>query len=276
MKLESLPEYTVRISSRAKRPALRIVPGPRLEVVIPKKFGSSAALSIAESLVRKNEQWIKKHCRRMGIEASPKELTLPNSFLIRGGTQSVALRKLPLADPSFNQNTITHKITDKERGISVNYLESEKLFNISDTDQDESTGTALYIPAHLIDDPLQIDTGRALLRHWVKNKAKRHFSELLEQLAAGGGFDYTGPSVRINKSRWGSCSAKKNIMVNACALFLPDPLIKHLLIHELCHTREMNHQEGFWREMFRLDPDALKHEKRLRNGWRHVPGWMLS
>ncbi len=270
-----MPEYTVRISSRSKRPALRIMPGPRLEIVLPKNVAPSAGKGIAEALLRKNEQWIKKHCRRMVLETPLQETGLPESFLLRGGSETVLIRKLSAAPFGPAHTAISHKFADKLSGIGHSYIEIPENEKNTGCDSGIAKATVLYIPDQLASDPQTAETGYALLRQWAKAGAKRLFAGLLEELAPKGGFRYTGPDVRINKSRWGSCSAKKNIIMNACALFLPDALIRHILVHELCHTKEMNHQEGFWREMFRLDPDALKHEKQLRKAWRHVPGWML-
>ncbi len=61
-------------------------------------------------------------------------------------------------------------------------------------------------------------------------------------------YKFTYRSVKINSSqgRWGSCSAQKNINLSYYMMLLPSHLIDYVLLHELCHTREMNHSDRFW------------------------------
>lgn len=80
----------------------------------------------------------------------------------------------------------------------------------------------------------------------LKKEGKRILPERLRQLAAASGFKYSCCSVREMHTRWGSCNQKGNISLNAYLLLLPDRLIDYVLLHELCHTVEMNHGERFW------------------------------
>lgn len=95
--------------------------------------------------------------------------------------------------------------------------------------------------------------GRALL-----HEAKRILPARLRTLASQYNFTYT--SVRITKSRtnWGSCSARKGINLSRSLMLLPDHLINYVLLHELCHTREMSHSERFWQLMDAVTDNKAK------------------
>ncbi|MDR2162296.1 MAG: M48 family metallopeptidase [Desulfovibrio sp.] len=116
----------------------------------------------------------------------------------------------------------------------------------------------------------------AFLRSWVLGEARALLVPRLDQLAREHGFIYSGSAVRLLRSRWGSCSAAGRIHLNACLLFLPESLVRHILLHELCHTRRLDHSPAFWRLLFALEPDAVEKDKALRRAWRHVPAWIFN
>ena len=68
----------------------------------------------------------------------------------------------------------------------------------------------------------------------------------LAKLASLHGFTYSAVRIRKSRSRWGSCSTKRIINLSFYLLLLPDYLIEYVLLHELCHTVEMNHSPAFW------------------------------
>ena len=75
------------------------------------------------------------------------------------------------------------------------------------------------------------------------------------------------------KTRWGSCSSRGRINLNQTLLFLPAHAVRYLLVHELCHTRHMNHSASFWRLVTELMPDYQQHENNLRAATRTLPLW---
>jgi predicted metal-dependent hydrolase len=68
----------------------------------------------------------------------------------------------------------------------------------------------------------------------------------LERLAKMHGFHYQGVRIRKCKTRWGSCSSKGNISLSLYLMLLPNHLQEYVLLHELCHTVQMNHSPAFW------------------------------
>ncbi|MCL2009499.1 MAG: M48 family metallopeptidase [Synergistaceae bacterium] len=115
----------------------------------------------------------------------------------------------------------------------------------------------------------------AALNRWLRVKARARLPELLDEEARRYLFSYSGVAVKEHKSRWGSCSSKGNINLNSRLLFLPPCLTRHVLLHELCHLREMNHSKDFHCLLDSVDPDAKKHAAQLRQAWSFVPGWAL-
>ena len=87
----------------------------------------------------------------------------------------------------------------------------------------------------------------------------------LEELAKIHNFKYARISIRNQKTKWGSCSAKNNISLNINLVRLPDELRDYVILHELVHTRFKNHNKKFWAEMDKLIGGSAKElSKKLR------------
>ncbi|MFI4869958.1 MAG: M48 family metallopeptidase [Steroidobacterales bacterium] len=81
--------------------------------------------------------------------------------------------------------------------------------------------------------------------------------------------------VRCQRSRWGSCSRRGTISLNACLLFQSPEVLRYLMIHELSHLRHMNHSARFWAEVARHEPGWKALDRELLHGWRRVPSWIF-
>lgn len=97
---------------------------------------------------------------------------------------------------------------------------------------------------------------------WMKIQLKigkrvRHYCE-----AMGVTVGYV--TVKNQKTRWGSCSAKGNVNFNYQLAFLPDELLDYVVIHELAHRRHMNHSRAFWAEVEKYCPDYLERREQLK------------
>ncbi len=99
----------------------------------------------------------------------------------------------------------------------------------------------------------------------LRKKAKYFLPRRLMALAKQ--FDFSYASVRCShaSTRWGSCTSKGVVSLNIGLMRLPDQLRDYVLIHELCHTRHLNHSPAFWAEVERCDPGYKLHRKMLKN-----------
>jgi len=77
-------------------------------------------------------------------------------------------------------------------------------------------------------------------------------------------FIYKRVAVKNQKRCWGSCSNDKNLNFNYRLALLPEPLCDYVIVHELCHLRELNHGKNFWAEVARTIPDYQLRKKELR------------
>ncbi|GHV33828.1 zinc protease [Synergistales bacterium] len=111
------------------------------------------------------------------------------------------------------------------------------------------------------------------LRRWLQEKARRELPALLSKEAKERRFSFLRVSVKGQKHIWGSCSSRGNINLNRKLLFLPKNLSRHVLLHELCHLKEMNHSAAFYSELARVDPDFKENAAELKGAWKYVPGW---
>lgn len=82
------------------------------------------------------------------------------------------------------------------------------------------------------------------------------------------GYKYNSISIRNQKTRWGSCSIKKNLNFNFKIAFLPEGLRDYIIVHELCHLKEFNHSKKFWNLVTRAIPEYKVIERELKlNGF---------
>jgi predicted metal-dependent hydrolase len=113
------------------------------------------------------------------------------------------------------------------------------------------------------------------LRTWIRRRAQASFPPLLNQISTRTGLEFSKLSIRSQKTRWGSCSRRGNISLNDQLLFLPAKTVEYLMIHELCHTRHLNHSRAFWTLVEVHCPDFRAHEKLLGGSRNLVPDWFL-
>lgn len=98
----------------------------------------------------------------------------------------------------------------------------------------------------------------------LKRDAKKIIPERVEYYAKLSGITYNRIFIRLQKSRWGSCSVEGNLNFNALLALMPLEVLDSVVVHELCHRRHMDHSKAFYDEVLKIFPDYKKWDKWLK------------
>lgn len=104
---------------------------------------------------------------------------------------------------------------------------------------------------------------RDYLKH--KDEALALVFERVKFFGKPHGFLFNQIYIKNQKTRWGSCSKRKNLSFNYKIVFLPKEHRDYIIVHELCHLKEFNHSHKFWSLVGKILPDYLEIKKELRN-----------
>jgi predicted metal-dependent hydrolase len=225
-------DWQVRPSRRARRLAVRVLPGGTVEVVVPR--GTRART--VQQFVARHRDWIDHKLEQ---------------YRPRDG----AADRLPVS--------LRFAATGHEFPVRYS-AEASRLRLIARPDLLEIRG-----------DLARTALVRRLLQRFTMRFARETLGGRLRELSAVTGLEYRRVQIRRQRTRWGSCSRRGTICLNACLLFQPPEVVNYLLLHELAHTRHMNHSRRFWSLVARLVPDWRALDAALMSGWREVPAWML-
>jgi len=232
----SLPAYTVRASRRARHVRLTVTAREGLVVVVPEAWRGDPSAIVAEK-----RAWAERALSRVAearaLHAAGAEALLP---------ERVELRVAGLAWP------VEYRATQATRTSA------------------RAGADGMLAVSGDIDDA---DACLAALSRWLDREARALLLPMLAQVAADAGVSYAGGRVRHQRSRWGSCSARSTISLSRNLVFLPPDLVRALMLHELGHTRVMNHSRRFWDVLAKLDPLAHEHRAQMREAARFVPPW---
>ena len=102
-----------------------------------------------------------------------------------------------------------------------------------------------------------------ILEWWYRKQAENVIRNRVDELGFALSINYNRVTIRQAKTRWGSCSQKGNLNFNWKLIMLPEPVIDYIIIHELCHLKEMNHSGKFWALVAEYCPQ-----------WRHRRKWL--
>lgn len=230
------PAYNIRLSQKAKRLYLRIVPNLGLEIVIP--IRQHRSFNINQVLIQYKD-WILHHLSTFKIQ-TPEHITDLN---LRAISQNWRIQYQQTFSKQIRHTTAP--------GANSNTL---NVYGAIDN----------------------IPRTHNWLHNWLKITAQKHLTTWLECLSDQHNLPFSKVSIRGQATLWGSCTADKNISLNYKLLFMPPELAQHILLHELCHTKHLNHSNKFWQLLTQLDPQCMTHDRAIRTGEKFVPEWVNS
>ena len=102
-------------------------------------------------------------------------------------------------------------------------------------------------------------------RKSLAEEAKTVIAQRVTRFAPLVGVTYGNITIRSQRSRWGSCSSKGNLNFNCLLMLAPPEVLDYVVVHELCHRKEMNHSPRFWAEVERVMPDYRIHKQWLKD-----------
>lgn len=91
--------------------------------------------------------------------------------------------------------------------------------------------------------------------HELADKALIVIPDRVRYYAGQIGVTYGRVTIRNQKTRWGSCSSKGNLNFNCLLMLAPPEVVDYVVVHELCHRKQMNHSKAFWSEVEQILPN---------------------
>lgn len=233
--------YRVRVHPRARHVRLRMDPRDGLVVTVPARFDRRRI----PALLEQRAEWIRQARRR---QASA-----------RAGLEPAVLGRRPqgieLAALARSWQVVYEPTSRGRLGF-----------------REEPDRLILRLPAL---EREQIDERVASrLRRWLMERARRHLAARVAALAAEHGFCYRKVQVRNQRSRWGSCSSRGDLSLNARLLFSSPAACDYVLLHELVHTVHPDHSPSFWGRVAELMPDYRRQQEQLKDVWLRLPDWI--
>lgn len=145
-----------------------------------------------------------------------------------------------------SEKEISHLLIDKRLWIITKYLEVQE----RQKNRPVSDLTAVQ---------------RAALEQRYIAAAKEYFPKRVAHFSQFTGGSYSRITIRDQKTRWGSCSAKGTLSFNWRLMLAPPSIPDYVIVHELCHLTYMNHSAAFWKKVESVYPDYRTARKWLKD-----------
>lgn len=217
--------YEVIRKDKARKLRIKVHPDQRVVVTVPMQVTDE----FIHNSVKKRARWIWQHVQDF---AKQKSDVLPRRY-VSGETQFYLGRRYVLK-----------VIVDPEQVAGVKLIRGKLTVTLTHDDSNASDGS---------DRATKV---KSLLDSWYHIKAKTIFAERLAAVLPQAIWVNSSPTFKIlsMKKRWGSCSTQGNLVLNPHLVKAPKECIDYVILHELCHIKEHNHSERFWRLLTQVMP----------------------
>lgn len=223
-----------RSAQRRRTVSLSLVDHGRLRLLAPLRLSEKAIRAFLD----RRQDWIEKRLRERRAPPEPLGPSARSSFVLWQGER------------------LTWRIERRHGGIVACARLTE--------------GLVVQLPHGLSAREEEAEVACAL-RLWERREMRRLFRERTAHWAPLVGARPRRVGASTARTRWGSCSARNDIRLNAVLLRLPPELLDYVIAHELCHIPHKNHGPGFWSLLTRVMPDCRERRRQLRQ-WEHLLG----
>lgn len=220
---------------------------------------------------------LKRHARARHVKMSYSErglqITVPMRFSVKHLPDIIEENKDWIIKQS--QRHMTREPVSRPDLIQFQAFQQQ--WTVHYFQQDKRASVKAIVPNGLIvsGNIQDLTTCLKKLKTWVRTQAEAMLISYFYQLSNQIGLPYREVSVRSQSTLWGSCSHDKSIRLNYKLVFLPEALMRHIMIHELCHTRYMNHSDRFWYMVANYDEQWQSHRKAIKKADQYMPAWLI-
>jgi len=236
--------YRLKESARAKCVRIQVSIANGVEVIIPIGYDRLEVLR----LIHKKQKWLLKTLEKLEHQAKNK----PNLFDSETAVMPTSIHLKAIAE--------TWQLEYAQKKVNGFKIKEEK------------EGKLLIIGNVAIED-LDAQIWISCLKYWLAQKGEKHLIPWLKRISTEVALAYSKASIRGQKTLWASCSTAKNISLNYKLLLVEPELVDYIFVHELCHTKQMNHSPAFWHLVAQKMSDYKSRDRLLNQAWQEIPPW---
>ena len=238
-----LEQCSVRVSSRAKFMRLTVSLDKGIEIVIPQAMSQVQAYKMIPGFVLKQQGWINTTLQRLSRQHHLKprlaDCHLPQAIELIALNKTFKLEYTGL----IREKLILRMTDEKTLSLSGSLSRRYEIFQ--------------------------------LLEQFLRRYAYDFIHNRLSRMSRQTGLTFNRLTIRAQKTRWGSCSSKKNINLNYRLLFVDRQLLDYILLHELAHTVHLNHSKDFWDLVEKFMPDYKTRDEQINRIRDTLPCWVF-